>query len=78
MRDKIRVNAVLPGLVETEMAQKFRASLSQEQWAGYLAAYPMGIGAPEDVANSVRSCCPTRRAGSPETGLVIDGGVTAS
>ena len=46
MRDNIRVNAVLPALVETEMAERFRATMTEAQWQGYVAQYPMGIGRP--------------------------------
>ncbi len=77
MRDRIRVNAVLPALVETEMAERFRTTLSAEQWAGYMARYPMGIGKPEDIAHAVAFLLSDASRWINGTGLVIDGGVLA-
>ncbi len=77
MRDKIRVNAVLPALVETEMAGRFRATMTEAQWQAYLAQYPMGIGRPEDVANAVAFLLSEAARWINGIGLVIDGGVLA-
>jgi len=52
LRDHIRVNALAPAMVETEMAERFRSTLTEEQYALALAAHPMGLGRPEDVANA--------------------------
>jgi NAD(P)-dependent dehydrogenase (short-subunit alcohol dehydrogenase family) len=77
MRDGIRVNAVLPALVETEMAERFRGTMTEAQWQGYLAQYPMGIGRPEDIANAVAFLLSDASRWINGTGLVIDGGVLA-
>jgi len=77
MRDKIRVNAVLPALVETEMAERFRATMTEAQWQGYAAQYPMGIGRPEDIANAVAFLLSDAARWINGIGLVIDGGVLA-
>ncbi len=77
MRDKIRVNAVLPALVETEMAERFRSTMTEAQWQGYVAQYPMGIGRPEDVANAVAFLLSEAARWINGIGLVIDGGVLA-
>lgn len=53
LRDDIRVNAVAPALVDTEMAKKARDSMSAEQYQYMLDQHPMGIGQPEDVANAI-------------------------
>ncbi len=43
----VRVNAIAPGVIETEMTR----GLSGGDWSGYLAAIPLGrIGKAEDVA----------------------------
>lgn len=53
LRDDIRVNAVAPALVETEMASKARAGMTVEQFQFIINQHPMGTGLPEDVANSI-------------------------
>ena len=77
MRDKIRVNAVLPALVETEMAERFRSTMTEAQWQAYVAQYPMGIGRPEDIANAVAFLLSEAARWINGIGLVIDGGVLA-
>jgi NAD(P)-dependent dehydrogenase (short-subunit alcohol dehydrogenase family) len=77
MRDGIRVNAVLPALVETEMAERFRATMTEAQWQGYLAHYPMGIGKPEDIANAIGFLLSDASRWINGIGLVVDGGVLA-
>ncbi|MDB5362915.1 MAG: short-chain dehydrogenase [Rhodospirillales bacterium] len=77
MRDKIRVNCVCPALVETEMADRFRTTMSDEQWQGYVAQYPMGIGQPADIANSVAFLLSDAARWINGTTLVLDGGLLA-
>jgi NAD(P)-dependent dehydrogenase (short-subunit alcohol dehydrogenase family) len=48
---KIRVNSILPGLVNTEMFQKIKAELSEESLLDIYNRHPLGIGNPQDVAN---------------------------
>jgi NAD(P)-dependent dehydrogenase (short-subunit alcohol dehydrogenase family) len=48
---KIRVNSILPGLVNTEMFQKIKAELSEESLLDIYKRHPLGIGNPQDVAN---------------------------
>lgn len=53
LRDNIRVNCVAPALVETEMAEKTRQSMTPAQFQHIIDQHPMGIGTPEDVANAI-------------------------
>ncbi len=53
LRDGIRVNAVAPALVETEMAARSRATMTAEQYQYMLDQHPMGIGQPLDVAHPI-------------------------
>lgn len=72
----IRVNAVAPALVETDMVQRTRETMTTDAFEGMVRAHPMGIGRPEDVANAV--CFLLSGASRWITGatLVIDGGVS--
>jgi NAD(P)-dependent dehydrogenase (short-subunit alcohol dehydrogenase family) len=53
LRDGIRVNAVAPALVETEMAERTRRTMSEAQFGALLDRHPMGIGKPDDVAHAI-------------------------
>lgn len=48
---KIRVNAICPGIVRTQMIGN--TNISEEQFLEQEKLYPLGLGAPEDVANAV-------------------------
>lgn len=81
----IRVNSVHPGLVKTEMGEKFlqnfvRLGLVPDYAAideAFLAAHPIGLGQPDDIANAV--CFLASDASRWMTGaeLAVDGGLTA-
>ena len=69
----IRVNAVAPGFIETEMLD----AIPEEKRKEYLDAIPMHkLGKAEDVANVVSSLCSD--AFSYVTGqvIVLDGGLS--
>jgi NAD(P)-dependent dehydrogenase (short-subunit alcohol dehydrogenase family) len=48
---KIRVNTILPGMVDTEMFQKIKLQLNDEAIQEISKRHPLGIGNPNDVAN---------------------------
>lgn len=48
---QMRVNAICPGIVKTEMLSS--TNLSEEQFAEQEAQYPLGLGTPEDVGYAV-------------------------
>jgi NAD(P)-dependent dehydrogenase (short-subunit alcohol dehydrogenase family) len=50
----IRVNAVLPGFVETEMIEKWKNVYDTAYIEKMRKKYPLGLGSPEDVADL---CC---------------------
>ena len=56
LRDGIRVNCVAPALVETEMAQKTRESMTDAQYQNMLDRHPMGVGEPMNVADAITFC----------------------
>lgn len=73
--DGIRVNTVLPGLIDTELANVYDA----ETKAKIIKATPVGrLGAPADIANSIVFLASDASAFVTGTSLVVDGGMTIS
>jgi len=71
---KIRVNTVAPALVRTPMGEAYLSFLSDEAREKELAAYPLGLGEPKDVAGMAAFLLSD--AGKWITGqtIVMDGG----
>ena len=74
---KIRVNAISPSMVETEMAEQLFNSIPEESKNEIIKAHPLGLGKPDDI--SWASVYLLSEAARWVTGsnLVIDGGYTA-
>jgi NAD(P)-dependent dehydrogenase (short-subunit alcohol dehydrogenase family) len=76
VKRKIRVNSLLPALVETPMLE------APSLMPGYLdeerKAYPLGFGRPEDVANAAVFLLSDASRWITGTSLVLDGGLTIS
>jgi NAD(P)-dependent dehydrogenase (short-subunit alcohol dehydrogenase family) len=75
-RDGIRINAIAPGVVNTDMIQRY-ARENADLWPGILQRHPMGVTAePEEVAAAVLFLC---RDATKTTGSVfnIDCGMIA-
>jgi 3-oxoacyl-[acyl-carrier protein] reductase len=69
----IRVNAVCPGVIETEMTQHLRANT--EQMAKWLADIPQGrLGLPEDVVGLVLFLCSDAARYLTGQAINVDGG----
>jgi NAD(P)-dependent dehydrogenase (short-subunit alcohol dehydrogenase family) len=66
----VRVNAVLPGIVETQMTKEYFTD------ASFVAFYPLGFGRPEDVANAVEFLTSDRARWITGQEIVVDGGRT--
>ena len=75
--EKIRVNAVAPGFVQSEMADRLKQTLSADQFAAIEKKHPLGLGTVGDVANSVAFLLGDCSRWITGTTLVIDGGYTA-
>ena len=70
----IRINAVCPGIVETEMFDRL-AGAREEVKAKFIATYPMGrSGNPNEVAEAVLWLCSAAASFITGQSLVIDGG----
>ncbi len=71
MAPKVRVNAIAPGLVKTDMAK----ALWQEHEASLSKRTPLRrLGEPEDIANAAVFLCSSRAGWITGSHLVIDGG----
>lgn len=72
---KIRVNAILPGMIRTNMVNVF--GYSEEELDKVIATYPLErIGETSDVANAVLYYLSDASSWVTGTNLVVDGGVT--
>jgi NAD(P)-dependent dehydrogenase (short-subunit alcohol dehydrogenase family) len=74
---KIRVNCVLPGVVETEMSQQLFLSISEESRNSILKMHPLGLGKPTDIANACIFLLSEASRWITGTNLFVDGGYSA-
>jgi NAD(P)-dependent dehydrogenase (short-subunit alcohol dehydrogenase family) len=73
----IRINAVLPAAIETDMYQRFVGDQAEAR-AAFAALHPIGrIGAPKEVADAVLWLCSDRSSFVTGHSLLVDGGFTA-
>lgn len=73
----IRVNCVLPGVVETEMTAKLFRSIPPHSKEEIIKKHPLGLGQPEDVAHLCMFLLSNKSRWITGTGITIDGGCTA-
>ncbi|KAB1196323.1 MULTISPECIES: SDR family oxidoreductase [Haloferax] len=72
--DNIRVNAVLPGVIETPMVERFTAG-NEEAKAALLKDEPIGrLGKPEEIASAVVYLCSDDASFVTGHPMVVDGG----
>ncbi len=71
---KIRVNCVLPGMVETEMVQRMITELPEESVKLIRGKHPLGFGEPADVANLCAFLVSDLSKWITGTEIIIDGG----
>lgn len=71
---RIRVNAVCPGVVRTPMSDRFLSKLTPEQVRQLEARHPLGFGSPEDVALPVLFLLSDHARWMTGTVLRVDGG----
>lgn len=74
---KIRVNCVLPGVVETPMSATAVYAQDTEAYSKIKSYHPLGLGNPEDVANACAFLISDGARWITGTNLVVDGGYTS-
>jgi len=74
---RIRVNMISPGYVETEMTKGLYGKLAENQQKQIRDSYPLGIGCVTDVANVIGFLVNEESAWITGTVLNVDGGFTA-
>ncbi|HRQ48891.1 MAG TPA: SDR family oxidoreductase [Agriterribacter sp.] len=71
---KIRVNTIEPGMVQTAMASELEDMLSKEAIEKDREKYPLGYGTPEDVANAAVFLLSDASKWMTGQSLTLDGG----
>lgn len=71
---KIRVNAVLPGVVNTPMTQNLFSQISAENVEEIKTMHPLGIGEVSDVVPSIEFLISTNSRWITGQNFIIDGG----
>ena len=72
-KDKIRVNAVCPGVVDTDMTAPFLKSDSDRDFMN--SDHPIGrMGKPEDVARTIMFLVSDDSSWTTGTVMTVDGG----
>jgi NAD(P)-dependent dehydrogenase (short-subunit alcohol dehydrogenase family) len=73
----IRINAICPGIVDTEMMRRFTGD-TEEGRAAVIAQEPIGrMGKPDEIAAAVLWLCSDEAAFTIGHAMVVDGGQTA-
>ena len=74
---RIRVNAIAPGIVETELTRRMFKNLTGEQIEQIRQMHPLGFGSVEDVSSAVAYVASDEARWMTGTILTIDGGYSA-
>ncbi len=74
---RIRVNSVSPGVVQTPMSKSAIYSRNEEALAKVTSQHPLGLGKPEDVANTCAFLMSDASSWITGTNIAVDGGYLA-
>jgi NAD(P)-dependent dehydrogenase (short-subunit alcohol dehydrogenase family) len=74
---RIRVNTILPGMVESEMSLELLGNLDEDSVNKIKAMHPLGIGKVEDVAYSALYLLSDISKWVTGTSMFVDGGYSA-
>ncbi|MBC8161496.1 MAG: glucose 1-dehydrogenase [Roseiflexaceae bacterium] len=77
--ERIRVNSLCPGTIDTELYQEFLAQQADPEAvnAEILRLHPLGIGQPEDIAWAAVYMASDESRYMTGTPLMVEGGITA-
>jgi NAD(P)-dependent dehydrogenase (short-subunit alcohol dehydrogenase family) len=73
-RRKMRINAVLPGIVNTPMTEKLFSNLSESQIQEIASMHPLGFGEPKDVVSVVQFLLSVNSKWITGQSIIVDGG----
>lgn len=73
----IRVNALVPGAVVGTMTEKIKSKIGPNAFGRLVAAHPLGMGTPEDVASAAIFMVSSQAKWITGTELIVDGGYSA-
>ncbi|WP_024676590.1 SDR family NAD(P)-dependent oxidoreductase [Pseudomonas syringae] len=76
-RDGIRVNAIAPGVVKTEMTRKLEDTVGVDAMSAVEQRHPLGFGEPLDIAYAVNYLLSPAARWVTGTSMVVDGGYLA-
>jgi len=73
----ICINCVSPGTVLTPLMVNFLSTLSEEDYKKRISGFPLGLGEPEDVANTCVFLLSDASRWITGQNIIVDGGYTA-
>jgi len=76
-KKNIRVNCILPGVVDTEMSNEMFQRLSEESKKEIIDMHPLGLGKPDDIAYACAFLLSDTSRWITGTNLIVDGGYSA-
>lgn len=75
--ERITVNVVAPGFIQTELNQQLLTRLTEEQVRALEQRHPLGLGTPEDVASVILFLMGAEARWITGAVIPVDGGLTA-
>lgn len=75
--ERIRVNSIAAGIVMTSLTEGLRSKVGSAGWEAIEAKHPLGLGTPEDVANSAVFLLSGAAKWITGSTAIVDGGYTA-
>jgi NAD(P)-dependent dehydrogenase (short-subunit alcohol dehydrogenase family) len=72
---KIRANIVSPALVKTEMFEQTKSAYEEVDFEKFIYQYPLGVGEPQDVANTIAFLLSDLSKWITGTTIRMDGGL---